>query len=241
MQRSERKRRRWWRALLVGVPLAVVVFALGFPLLYAVATPEQRGPIRRLPPVPPGSYSVIVADWGYHTAIVVEQPRDWALGPPDEERAPFLEYAWGDRRFFMESDYRPHAVFATLVLPTESVLYQDGRPRPPSLAGARAVFARRVDAAALHRLLLDLERSFQRGPDEKRLSPYAATPGFGGRFYPAYGRYLWTRNCNWWTVMRLNAAQLAGGARGVVFSGQVKSRLSDFAVATFDVPVDQSR
>ena len=236
MQRPEPKPQRLWRALLVGVPLAVVVFALGFPLLYALATSEQRGPIHGLPPVPPGSYSVIVADWGYHTAIVVEQPRDWALGPPGEERAPFLEYAWGDRRFYMESDYRPHAVFATLVLPTESVLYLDGRPRPPSLDGARAVFARRVDAAALHRLLLDLERSFQRGPSGDRLAPYAAATGVGGRFYPAYGRYLWTRDCNWWTVVRLNAAQLAGGASGVVFSGQVKSRLRDFVVAAFDPP-----
>ena len=212
-----------------AVPATILLVALLYPLAYALVVPEDRGDEVAVPIVPPGRYRVQVADWGYHTAIVLEQPRGWSMGPSGEERAPFLEYAWGDRRFFMESDYRPHAVLATVALPTASVLYLDGRFDPPSLGGARAVYSRTVDATTLHRLIRELERSFQRAPDGTRLAPHAAAPRYGGRFYPAHGRYLWTRNCNWWTVKRLAAAALAGNDAGVIFSGQVSGRLSGFA------------
>ena len=204
-------------------------FAAVFPLAYALGVPEERGADLAVPPVPAGRYRVIVADWGYHTAIILEQPRGWSMGPEGDEHAPFIEYAWGDRRFFMESNYGPHAVFATVALPTASVLYLDGWTDPPALGGARRVLARTVDAATLHRLLLELERSFQRAPNGSRLASFAAVPGYGGRFHPAHGRYLWTRNCNWWTVERLRSAALAGGSAGVVLSGQVSGRLRGFA------------
>lgn len=207
---------------------AILVFLLVFPLAYALVVPEERGAELAVPAPPSGRYRVLVADWGYHTAIVLEQPRGWSLGPTGEEGAPFLEYAWGDRRFFMESNYFPHAVFATLALPTASVLYLDGRSDPPALGGARAVFSRTVDAATLHRLIRELERFVPRAPDGTRVASFVAVPGYEGRFYPARGRYLWTRNCNWWTVERLRAASLAGGSGGVIFSGQVSGRLRGF-------------
>lgn len=227
------RRRRAWLARTLRVVLAGLAFALLFPPLYALAVPEERATAVSLPPLPlAATYRVLVVDWGYHTAIVVEQPPGWGLGPPGEEHAPFLEYAWGDRRFYMESDYRPHAVFATLVLPTASVLYVDGRPDPPPFRGARAAYERRVDATALRVLLADLERSIRRTADGTRQAPYAPAPGYGGRFYPAHGAYLWTRACNWWTVARLGDAGLAGSGTGVVFSGQVAGRLHEFQRAT---------
>jgi len=221
----------------VGWALAALVgFAALFPPLYAALTPEERGALTPLPLPPSGAYRVYVADWGYHAAIVVEQPRGWTLGPPGEERAPFLEYAWGDRRFYLESDYRPHAIFATMALPTATVLYLDGRPDPPPLAGARAAFVRTVDERALHALLRTLDRSIRRAPQRTRARLYARAAGYAGGFYPAHGAYLWTRNCNWWTVERLREAGLARRGRGVVFSGQVSSRLLDFQRVGADAP-----
>jgi hypothetical protein len=222
---------RWRRA--VGRALAApLAFAALFPPLYALVVPERRPALAApLPAPPPGAYRVFVADWGYHTSVVVEQPRGWALGPRGEERAPFLEYAWGDRRFYMESDYRPHAVFATLALPTASVLYLDGRPDPPQLGGARLLVARAVDAATVRALLAELERSFRRAPGGGRAEPYPPAVGYAGRFYPAHGAYLWARSCNWWTVARLEGAGLAGSGAGVVFSGQVAGRLRGFSRA----------
>jgi hypothetical protein len=213
---------------IVGVLSSVLAFGIVFPTLYAALTPENRGPILSLPAPAPGTYRVFVADWGYHTAVIVEQPRGWQLGPPGEETAPFLEYAWGDRRFYYESNFRPHAVFAALFLPTESVLYLDGRPDPPRLGGARVVVMRRVSADTVRGLLEQLEHSIRHAPNGTRLAALAPAAGYGGRFYPADGAYLWTRNCNWWTVTRLAAVGLAGRAAGVVFTGQVPSRLRGF-------------
>lgn len=208
---------------------AVVTFTLLFPVVYAIAVPEQIGAPVTMPNVPGGTYRVYVVDWGYHTAIVVPQPDGWTLGPPGEERAPLLEYAWGDRGFYMESNFRPQSVYATLILPTESVLYLDGRRSPPSFAGARAVYTRIVDAATVRALLGKLEREFRHASDGRRVAPFSGHAGYAGRFFPAYGRYLWTRNCNWWTVERLRAAGLASSGAGVVFSGQVRGRLSGFS------------
>jgi len=210
------------------VLVAVLAFMVGFPILYAALVPDHLPPPPALPEPPAGSYRLFVVDWGYHAAIVVEQPRGWRLGPPGAEESPFLEYAWGDRSFYYESNHRPHAVFGTLFLPTASVLYLEARPAPPHFGGADAVFARMVDAATLRALLTELERSIEHDAGGTRLEPLAPTPLDRGRFYAAHGKYLWTRNCNWWVVARLAGAGLASRPTGVIFTTQVGPRLREF-------------
>ena len=219
--------RRWGRLVLCVVG-AVIAFALLFPVAYALIVTVEQGPAPVVAPVPDGTYHVYVVDWGYHTAIVVPQPIGFALGPPGNERAPYLEYAWGDKRFYMESDFNPWSVFATLVLPTASVLYLEGHSNPPSFAGARGVYVRDVNATTLRALFVELERTIERERDGERSPAYAEHEGYRGRFYPAHGRYLWTRDCNWWTVQRLRATGLAGNSAGVVLSRQVAGRLRAF-------------
>jgi len=207
----------------------VLAFTLGFPVLYAALVPEQLPPPRALPDPPAGAYRVFVVDWSYHTAIVVQQPRGWRVGPAGAEDAPFLEYAWGDRRFYFASDHRPHAVFATLFLPTEAVLYVEGHADPPRLGAAEAVYERTVDAPTVRKLLAELERTRRSGPSGAPSSALAPTRTDRGRFYPAYGKYLWTRDCNWWVVARLAGAGLASAPAGVIFTTQVPARLRGFA------------
>jgi hypothetical protein len=211
--------------------LAIFVFMAGFPPLYAALVPDRLPPLPTLPEPPAGNYRVFVVDWGYHAAIVVEQPRGWRLGPPGAEGAPFLAYAWGDRRFYYESDYQPHSVFATLFLPTDAVLYLDAHPDPPRFGGAEDVYARTVDAGTVRTLLAALERTARRDTSGARLPALAPAPGYRGHFYPAHGRYLWTRNCNWWVVARLAEAGLASAPAGVVFTTQVPARLRGFTRA----------
>ena len=222
---------RAWRRGILRVLVAVFVFMVGFPTLYAALVPDHLPPPPALPEPPAGNYRLFVVDWGYHAAIVVEQPRGWRLGPPGAEESPFLEYAWGDRSFYYESNHRPHAVFGTLFLPTASVLYLEARPDPPHFGGADTVFARTVDAATLHALLTELERSIEHDASGARLPPLAPTPLDRGRFYAAHGKYLWTRNCNWWVVARLAEAGLASAPAGVIFTTQVPARLRGFTRA----------
>jgi hypothetical protein len=207
------------------------VATLVLPSLWVELWPDVRSTVS-LPPLPnrTDSLRVHVVDWGYHTAIILEQPGSWALGPPGHESARFIEYAWGDRRFYMEQDYRAHAVFATLFLPTESVTYVEGRTQLPG-RGARSLHSRDVSPMEFLAIVGELESSIVRDSLGQRQSPHPATPGYAGRFYPAVGRYLWWSDCNRWTVDRLAAAGLAVGGRGVVFSGQVPRRLRGFSPA----------
>ena len=177
-------------------------------------------------PAPAGRYRVYVADWGYHTSIILEQPPAWRLGPPGEEASPFVEFAWGDRRFYKDSDYRPHSLIITLLLPSEAVTYVDGWGAAPVRgAGMRQLVLRELTEAELARLATVL--SAWRAEE----APFPAVSGFAGRFYPAPGRYLWWTDCNRWTVDRLAEAGLARGGRGVIFSGQVFGRLRAFRAA----------
>jgi len=212
-------RPRWPPLLLLGLALPLAPLPLAF---HAMVLP--------LPQPPPGPYRVLVVDWGLHTAIVVQQPAGWRLGPPGAEEAPFLEVAWGDRRFYAEGQRRPDLVAATLFLPTESVLFLAPHPDPPRLPGARQVLARQVDAPTLHRLLSGLEGSLRRSAEGGRPQPLPVHPpaSGGGRFFPARGSYLWHRNCNWWIVRRLEDAGLAGPALGVLLPLQVPWRLIGF-------------
>jgi hypothetical protein len=208
--------------------LVLFVFVATFPPLYALFVPERLPAPAGLPPIADRAYQVAVVDWGYHTAIIIEQPKEWQLGPPGVEAAPFVEYAWGDRRFYLESDFRPHALFATLFLPTEAVLYVQGRSELPRQGGSENMAVRTVSAKTLQQLVAHLERYVRHDSAGARLAPFAPTAGYRGRFYPAHGRYLWSRDCNWWTVAQLARAGLADDAPGVLFTPQVFTRLRGF-------------
>lgn len=217
---------RWARAR-QGLGLALLLF-IALPPFWVELRPDRPWTAHAAGLADAGrTYRVFVADWGYHTSIILEQATGWRLGPAGKEGSPFVEYAWGDRRFYMESDYRPHAVLAALFLPTDAVTYVDGWPGPPtSGAGMRSLLVRAVSAEELIRLTTELER-WRAGTH-----PYPAVPGYAGRFYPAPGRYLWWNDCNRWTVERLRTAGLASGGRGVLFSGQVAPRLRRFQPAS---------
>ena len=232
-----RRARRWRHGTRVLLLLLGAVIAV--PPIVTELAPD-RPPSRRgstaVPTPPPGSYRVFVADWGYHTSVIVEQPPGARRGPVGRERARFVEYAWGDRRFYMESDYRPHSVFATLFLPTQSVVYLAAWDTAPDSAAARprALYGRTVTGAQLRALITAAERQIRPASaggdhgDQSRASAFAPARGYTGRFYPAYGRYLWWNDCNRWTADRLAEAGLARGGRGVIFSGQVAARLVGF-------------
>jgi len=211
------------RAILVIVLSVVIV-----PPLLVELFPDPPRPVV-IPPAAPGRYRVYVADWGYHTSIILQQAPGWQLGSLGNSAAPFVEFAWGDRRFYMDGNHRPDVVFAAIFLRTPSVAYVESwREDPVRIAHAAALYAREVDAAQLTSLAEDLEGTLRRSDSLNRPVPFLQTPHDAGRFYPAHGQYLWWMDCNRWTVDRLSDAHLAKGGRGVILSGQVSRRLIGF-------------
>ena len=212
--------------------IAAVVFAVlsAGPWVYVRLWPDPPEPVA----VPaadqsPAEYLVYVVDWGYHTSIVVPQPPGFAFGPRNEIQAPFVEFAWGDRSFYLESNYWPHRVFATLFLPTASVTYLAGWPRAPVKSdGMKALWSRSVTSDELTRLYAATEGSIRHKSAQQRQDEYPPASGYRGRFYPAHGYYLFWADCNRWTVDQLHSAGLAESGTGVILSRQVAARLHGF-------------
>jgi hypothetical protein len=210
--------------------IALVVVLLVGPPLWVEIFPDRPVAVRVGEP-PSGTYRLYVAEWGYHASIILEQPPGWRLGPPGQEDAPFVEFAWGDRRFYMESNYWPHSVFATLFLPTSSVAYVaawSADVEPAAGARARALYERSVTAEELRAVVASIESTIRRDAIGARVAAFPPRAGHRGRFYAAIGDYIWTSNCNRWTLDRLAAADLSQGGGGVVFVQQVSGRLRGF-------------
>lgn len=217
--------RHRWSVLAAAL---VLLFVVVIPIFAEWFAPSARAVV--VPPIPQSDvHRVFVADWGYHASIIVEQPAGWRLGPPGQEGAPFVEYAWGDRRFYMEGNHWPHVLFAALLLPTASVTYVEAWNRAPDVAThARRMLVRTIGAEELRRLQISLEGTIRRGAGGERAAPYGVAAGYAGRFYPSIDSYIWSRDCNRWVVDRLTAAGLARGGRGVLFSSQVPGHLVGF-------------
>jgi len=187
-----------------------------------------------LPALPAASdaaprYRVFVVGWDYHTSIIIEQPRLWRLGPSGYETARFVEYGWGDRSFYKDSNFWPHALFATVFLPTDSVLYIDGWNSPPRRRGrVQEVYARTVTAKQLRALVITLESAMPRTAAGGRAAALPAVDDRAGRFYAGREFYIFWSDCNRWTVDRLHAAGLADAGTLVVVKQQVAGRLRGF-------------
>ena len=169
-------------------------------------------------------YVIFVADWGYHTSIIIQQPPGRRLGPENYPSAPFVEFAWGERHLFMDGSHGAWSAVTAALYPSRSVVYVQGwaAPPDPKAWGGAKLFSRRILGPELRALAAELDGSFD------RTSMYPATSRYIGRFYASSAHYLWWHDCNFWTVERLNHAGLARTARGVILAGQVASRLVDF-------------
>lgn len=199
---------------------------LGLPPFYIwTRTPPSSS--TRLPAILPSKthYDLYVANWGYHTSIIVQQPQGWKLGPANAPDATFVEYSWGDLNFYMNADFSPLALFTTVFLPTPSVLHLRNWSKAPTLKnGMRHLYYRQINAQQLRTLVNSLETSFK----TSRAVVLPLVPRFRGRFYPGREYYIFWSACNAWTIRHLAKAGLAKGDLPVAIADQVAPQLRDF-------------
>lgn len=202
-----------------------VVFILALPLVAGIACTPSAGLVA-IPDEPTQPHRVWVIAAGWHAAIVVEQPEGWMLGPPGQEDAPFVEFAWGERHWYMED--RQDRLLRTLFWPTESVVFVRARFQPPAGETFHLLQERQVSGEALHKLILSLEREIQRTETGERAEPHPPAEWTTGTFYPGHRPYLIWHNSNTWVVHRLRDARLT--RRGILplyFASQIAGRLDD--------------
>ncbi len=215
-----------FKAILVS--LAAI---LGLSALYIqTATPPPGSVLMSSVPVASTSepYQVWLLNWGFHTSILVESPANGALESLGEG-ARYLEYSWGDRRFYRDQDHSLGSMLAAVAVPTSSVVHVRGWSQPPDQAlGVRQRYRRWVDALTLYQLIVALESSIPRTPEGQRVMPYPTQAGQVGTFYPGREHYILWFTCNTWTVQRLAQAGLAHANPAVVLAEQVPMELKGF-------------
>lgn len=226
---AEHKRRLIWRVLAwpfrrfhwLWIPGSYVALCW---LFIAAATPSP-GPVK-LPPAPTGEYRVWVLGYGYHTAIFIEQPPGWKLGPPGKEAARFVEFAWGDRGWFYDSDMSHLSGANAILIPSRTVFYVAGYDKPPAEAWPGLPLVERAFKGEELRVLVHtLEQCCLRTPQGDRVEPLPISPEYAGRFYPSREFYIGWHSCNHWTIEQLRKSGQNVSELGVITQSQAFARL----------------
>lgn len=202
---------------LLGAALMCGCSALSRPA--AAAVPAQRFPAARTAVI-----GVLFAGW--HTGLILPVRE---LGPlrsvlPVYPQERYVSFGWGNRRFYMASN--PTAVEAIEALfSSPSVMLVAGAPSVEALLPADATYRWLcADQHEVHKLDTFLLAALSRR-DGKPVE-LGAGPWPDSAFYASGERYDALHTCNTWTAEALHGAGLAVNAGAVIFSDQLKDRLS---------------
>ncbi len=223
------RRLRSWAASLPGRRIAAAAVATA--LLSACAAPISSA---SKPPSPatvadaPGADHIVhVVRRGWHAGLIVERAALLRAGLPAEAAdfpaAAFLEFGWGDRRYYMAPDPTPGMALRAALTPTRAALHVEPRAHPP--AGATPdTLAVPLSDADFARLAHALSETFERRPGETA-TPLAPGQRPGARFYAATGRFHLLNTCNTWIARTLAAAGVAIDPSGTATAGDLMRRL----------------
>ena len=141
--------------------------------------------------------------------------------------AAFVEFGWGDREFYPSPDPDLSVMLGAALTPTPAVMHVAGLPRPPQEHYRDIeVLAMGMSAAALHRLVVEIDASFDR-PDGGRGEHVARGLYADSWFYAAHGEFHFFSTCNTWTARMLSAAGVGVSLSGVNRADDLMSRLRD--------------
>ncbi len=187
-------------------------------------------------PLPQGEgepvHIIYVTSNGWHTGIVLS--RDMLPPGPIPETADFpeaayLEFGWGDREYYPSPQPSMSMALSAALTPTPAVMHLAGLPRPPQEHYREAeVLAMRLSAAALARLITEIDLSFDR-PQGGRGEALARGLYRDSWFYPAHGRFHLFNTCNNWTARMLSAAGVGVSLSGVLTAEDLMGRLRNLA------------
>jgi len=196
-------------AILAGVVLAIVLFALAG---WIGSVIPRNGEWRE----PGQGIQIMVGTNGVHTELVlplVTPEKDWRGEFPAADLAlPSGDYThvaigWGEREVFLNTptwwDLSPLTVLRVIGVGGDGLLHVSHYVRPAPSADFRPLT---LTGEQYRRLVAGIERTLPRGPRVRY-------PGYGRQdvFYDAPGRYTAANTCNQWTSDTLAAAGVRTG------------------------------
>lgn len=169
---------------------------------------------------------------GWHTGIVIDRASLEASGLPPEAAdfpdAPFLEFGWGDRDFYMGLDETLWTTLKAALVPTPAVMHVAALERPPAPSATVTVVRLSLSEPSLLRLIDAVSASFDRAEGGAAM-PIGRGRYGESRFYPATGRFHLLDNCNTWTARVLSEAGVPVSPAGVVTAQTLMRRVRDAA------------
>lgn len=178
--------------------------------------------------------SVYVIKRGWHTGIAVAAAdwpnRDWSV-LRDFPNSRYLEFGWGDARFYQAEEETGWMAIRAAFFSTSSSIHVIGFDRPaaePLLADE--VVEVRVTAEGLQRLARSIEREFKQEQPVTNGASLNVTPQ-PNKFYSAKRRFYFPRMCNWWTAKRLEEGNCPIAAWSVVSPNRMVREARGFAGA----------
>lgn len=162
-------------------------------------------------PAQPATEKIIIVNHGWHTGFVVNARDMHALLPVLQQRFPtaaYLEFGWGDRRFYPSEQFSPGLALRAILWPTATVMHVVALPADVQrYFPANVVREICLSPTQLQGLLAFLTSSFEQVHDGL---PRPLGKGLYGdsAFYPGAGDYHLFNTCNVWTARGLQSAGL---------------------------------
>jgi uncharacterized protein (TIGR02117 family) len=187
-------------------------------------------------PATPGESfrSVYVVKRAWHTGVAVAAAdwpnRDWSV-LADFPESRYLEFGWGDARFYQAQEETWWLAVRAAFFSTASAVHVIGFDHPtPEALIADDVVQVRLSAEGLLKLTASIEAEFQDVAPKSFGVPLQGTPE-PNKFYSAKRRFFFPRMCNWWTSQRLHDGGCPIAAWSVVSANRVIREAKGFASA----------
>lgn len=178
--------------------------------------------------------TVYVIKRAWHTGIAVAAAdwpnRNWSV-LADFPQSRYLEFGWGDARFYQAEEESAWLAIRAAFFSTSSAVHVIGFQDPtPTALLADEVIEVRVSAEGLRQLAQSIEEEFAQSAPKPNGSSLEATPR-PNKFYAAKRRFFFPRMCNWWTARRLNEGGCPIAAWSVVSANRIVREARGFAGA----------
>jgi len=186
------------------------------------------------PPLPetddgPRIHEVHVASNGWHTAIIMKRSKADALGRlPEADDFPdavFLEFGWGDRKYYPADEKTVGMVLAAAFASTPAVVHVAGlTARPQRHFPNREMISLVLTKNEFGNMVEAISDDFQR-PESGRAKPVSQGLYPNSHFYHAHGSFHLFNTCNTWTARILRAGGVAINPSGIITADQLMGRL----------------